>query len=300
MTPLPNCAILIPTRNRPEILQDSLERLRALGLEHVPLWVYDDASDDPATIAHVVHAAWPGAELVRGTTQRGQAFGRNALLRACGAPFAIMLDDDQYFLDLGNLSAYTQDREDREGLAGVAFQCRVKSSGRLDIAARVPAKKCPFFMGGAVLFDVERVLGTGGFREYWRYGYEEPELAARLYARGYYLQYEPRILVEHNHLMTEKARRDETEYDYLYARNAILLDTLNMPLWVGLPTGLARSIRRSLHFNRNWRAKARGTFAGLAMTFSLWQERHPMSTRQALDWLRFNRTWQEPEARRTP
>jgi glycosyltransferase involved in cell wall biosynthesis len=293
MTILPqtarDCAILIPTLNRPEILGETLRHLKGMGLDTLPLWLGDDCSDDPDMVRRVADAHWPDAHIIRQPVRRGQAHGRNALLRACERPWAILLDDDQYFLRVGNLFDYVSGQVGGDDLAVLSFQCRDKTDGRLDVPEGSPAGPVATYMGGAVMFKVEPVLAAGGYREYWGYGYEEPELAARLYARGYTVWYDPANMVEHNHVMGLKAARDETQYDYLYARNAILMSTLNMPLWFGLPVGLARSVKRSLLFKRNARAKLRGTLAGMAMTFRYWRDRRPMSFRQAQAWLRFSR-----------
>lgn len=287
----PPCSILIPSRNRPAFLRDSLSRLRAIGLADLPLLVYDDASDDPKAVADAVLGTWPGATLIRGDTKHGQCLGRNTLLRRCTTPFAIMLDDDQYIIELGPLFEYTDPARHDPTCAAVAFQNRDKHDGRLDFPATVSPRRSPFYMGGSVLFHVPSILATGGYREFWGYGYEEPELATRLFARGLHVWFDPRILVEHNHVVTAESGRDHSEYHVLYTRNAMLLSSLNMPLWIGLPIGLLRSWRRARSTPGYAAAKARGILAGFARTLRHWRERAPMSSPQALAWLRFNRNW---------
>lgn len=288
-----HCSILIPTRNRPAFLRDSLSRLRAIGLGNLPLLVYDDASDDPKAVADAVLGTWPGATLIRGETKSGQCLGRNTLLRRCATPFAIMLDDDQYFLELGPLSRYTDPAHRDPSRAAVAFQNRDKHDGRLDFPATVGPRRSPFYMGGSVLFHVPSILAVGGYREFWGYGYEEPELATRLFARGLHVWFDPGILVEHNHVVTPESGRDHTEYHVLYTRNAMLLATLNMPIWIGLPIGLLRAWRRARSTPGYTAAKARGIADGFTRTVRHWHERAPMSSSQAMAWLRFNRRWTE-------
>jgi GT2 family glycosyltransferase len=128
-------------------------------------------------------------------------------------------------------------------------------------------------------------LSAGGYREFLVYGYEEPELALRLWLAGIAIEYFP-ITIIHNHFCTPDERRDDNEYDYLYARNGILMSSLNMPLWFGLPHGLARSIRHSIHFRKNFGAKFCGTLSGVWLSFALWQKRTPCRFAQALAWCR--------------
>lgn len=282
------CSILIATRNRPHILAETLERLREKNFGGYPLWIYDDASDDPAALAQVLDA-WPNAQMIRGEVQRGQAHGRNELMRACGTSFAICLDDDQYFLEEGGLTNHLLLPRPDAACAAVSFQCRARKDGRLDRPAQMPSGLTTWFMGGCVLFHVPTVLEVGGYRSWWVYGYEEPELAARLFSAGYRIFYDSTILIEHNQFYSPNERRDYGEYDYLYARNAVLLTSLNYPLVLGLPLGVLRSVRRAFYLKRNYGRKLQGLVRGVLLTFARWSERTPMSWSQAMEWNRLNR-----------
>lgn len=282
------CSILIATRNRPHILAQTFERLREKGFGAYPMWIYDDASDAPGPLADVV-ATWPHAHLLRGEVQRGQSHGRNELLRACGTPFAICLDDDQYFLEEGDLKKHLILPRPEGAHPAVSFQCRAVKDGRLDRPAEWPSGLTTWFMGGCVLFYVPAILDIGGYREWWVYGYEEPELATRLFAAGQRIWYDRSILIEHNQWYNPNERRDYGEYDYLYARNAVLLTSMNYPLLLGLPLGIARSIRRAFFLKRNYGRKLKGLARGIAMTFTHWRERTPMGWGQAREWMRLNK-----------
>ncbi len=285
------CAILIPTRNRPGILRDSLTRIREAGFGNLSLWIYDDVSDDPGAIARAATEAWPGAHVIHGKVHAGQAHGRNVLLQSCQCEFAIMLDDDQYFLESGRLLEHLDPARRDPACAAVSFQCRDKADGRLDVPAHITARRCASFMGGCVMFHVPSILAVGGYREFWGYGYEEPELTTRLFARGYHVWYDPSVLIEHNHIITSEARRNDVEYDFFYVRNVLLMSSMNMPLWFGLPLGLYRAIRRALAIHRNPLTKFKAILSGFYRTFRHWHERTPMSTREAVTWLRFTRDW---------
>ena len=211
---LHDCAILIPTRNRPAILANTVRQLQRLGLQSLPLWVYDDASDDPKAAPDAV-SAWPGARVVRGDVRVGQAKGRNVLLRACNCEYAIMLDDDQYFLSQTSIEVigrYLEQHAVRRDFAVLAFQSVNKADGVLGTPKDVSAGPSPSFMGGACLFHVPSVLSVGGYREFFIYGYEEPELAARLWLNGLQIWYDPAIVVEHNQDYSPAENRSFREY----------------------------------------------------------------------------------------
>lgn len=283
---LSDCAILIPTRNRPAILATTLLQLRQFGLQTLPLWVYDDASDDAKAISDAV-ATRPGAQVIRGATRVGQAKGRNVLLRACNCEYAIMLEDDTYFTEMGNLSKHIAEHASRRHFAVLGFQCVRKRDGLLGTPADQRAGPTSSFMGGACLFHVPSILGVGGYREFFIYGHEEPELAMRLWFNGLQLLYDPAIVVEHNQEYSPAENRSFREYDRLYARNGVLVHSLNLPLWFGLPFGFVKSLKWCFHTARNPGAKLRGLSEGVGATFRYRKARTPVSLGQALAWRRF-------------
>jgi GT2 family glycosyltransferase len=279
-------AILIPTRNRPNILAVTLDGLRKAGFGAANLFVYDDASDDVEAVRRVV-GTWPGAKLICGQKRVGQAAGRNVLMRECGREYGLLLEDDTFPDVADGIPAHVGEMPGADHIAVVGFQCRSLDTGGLSVAPTVSAGFACSFLGGACLFHIPSVLAIGGFRRFFVYGYEEPELAMRLWLAGFRVWYDPSVIVLHNQFQTPDEKRDDREYDYLYSRNVLLMLSLNMPLWFGLPHGLARSLRRLSYRRRNSGAKIRGTIAGLWLSFALWKERKPCSLRAALEWLRF-------------
>jgi len=283
-----NLAILIPTRNRPGILGGTLKELQTAGLGNVPLWVYDDCSTDAEGIRSVVRG-WPGGQVIRGLKRVGQAEGRNVLMRSCGKEFGLFLDDDSFPVSMAGFVRHLETpRDPRRAI--VTFQYLDVPTQRLSVAPDTGEGFTGSFHGGGSLFHISTVLGLGGLRSFFVYGYEEPELAMRVRLSGRHIWYDPTVVIHHNHFETPNERRDHQEYDYLYARNSILMSSLNMPLWLGLPHGLARSVRRSFFRRRNARTKIWGTWSGILLSFSLWRERTPCSSRQAFDWCRFSKT----------
>lgn len=283
------CAILIPTHDRPGILDVSLKKHAEMGLSDLPLVVYDDASPDPDAIRRVVDQ-WPGSRLIRGEERIGQAAGRNILMRACEREYALVLDDDEYFLELGGLNRHVE-MPPVPKCAAVTFALIRKSDGVRIVPPSVPAQTIPVFFGGTTMFHIPSVLSVGGYRSYWRYGFEEPELSFRIMAAGFQIFYDPSVLMEHNQFHGPDEARNYDEYDRLYARNALLMDTLNLPLWIGLPRGLARSLRRSLLQRGNSAVKLKGTLDGLAWTCRHWADRRPVSFSTYRRLARFSKDW---------
>jgi GT2 family glycosyltransferase len=286
-SPLEKLAILIPTRNRPEILATTLAELKKAGLEGVTLWVYDDCSIDPNAIPRVVES-WTCAKVLRGAKRVGQAEGRNVLMKACGREFGLLIDDDSFPVNVSALVKHlVEPRDSRRAIT--TFQYLDVPSQRFSTPKELGEGVARTFQGGGSLFHIPTVMGLGGFRSFFVYGYEEPELSMRIQLNGFHIWYDPAVIVHHNHFETPNECRDYREYDYLYARNSILMSSLNLPLWLGLPHGLARSVRRSFFRKRHFAAKLRGTWTGIGMTFSHWPERTACSRQQAFEWIRFQR-----------
>jgi glycosyltransferase involved in cell wall biosynthesis len=279
-----NTSILIPTRNRPKILGRTLTELKERGFDNFPLLVYDDASDNSDEIANIV-AQWPGARLLRGTRRGGQACGRNRLLEAASTTLALMLDDDSWPEEKDTfINAAKAMIEDDIGVA--TFQYRSLADGKLSIPRDERRRRVHSFLGGASVFHVPSILGIGGYREAFVYGYEEPEMSMRLWLANIRIEQFPDVVVSHNHFETPDENRDYREYDRLYARNGILMSSLNMPLLLGLPHGLLRSIRRSFYQRRSFDAKLKGTIQGIIDTFCMWSTRKPCTFSQAVRWIR--------------
>ena len=92
--PLPAVDVIIPVRNRPELVQICLDSVRAQSLQPNAVIVVDDGSTDDtaAVVADYAHR-WPRLHLVR-SKHRGAAHARNIGLAACKAPFIAFLDSD--------------------------------------------------------------------------------------------------------------------------------------------------------------------------------------------------------------
>ena len=274
-------AVLIPTRNRSQILRRTLVELKRAGFGARSLIVYDDASEDQDAVSRVVREEWPKASLIRGTERIGQAAGRNRLLNACSSELALCLDDD-CFPDSGVWGdQYLNADWCGKRWAVVTFQCVRLRDGEMAIKGSPAQGNVTGFLGGACMMHVPSVLSTGGYRDFFMYGCEEPELALRLRLAGFCIWQDPLVVVRHNQFDAPDEKRDSREYDYLYARNTVLLYSLNFPLSLGLILGAARSLRHLLFRRRNWTSSAKGLWDGVVMTFARRQDRRPCTWRQA-------------------
>src|SRR4051812_49279610 len=206
----PALSVVVPTRNRPEMLRRALESVRhALGPED-ELVVVDSASDDPGATDSVAREM--GARVVR-CTRKGETIARNAGWQAARHEFVAYCDDDVW-VDPGwaDALAHAVVRDPK-----VAFV-----TGRVDIppgqevvglAVSIldrpePATydaTTPGLLGHAASMVVRReaVAGIGGFDERLGAGatFEagpEGDLFDRLFGAGWLGAYEPAARAWHD------------------------------------------------------------------------------------------------------
>jgi glycosyltransferase involved in cell wall biosynthesis len=89
----PLLSIIIPTRNRPELLRRAVESALAQTARQVEVVVVADASDPPVELPEDPHL-----RVVRHPSQRGGAAGRNSGLQAARGRWVTYLDDDDELL----------------------------------------------------------------------------------------------------------------------------------------------------------------------------------------------------------
>ena len=287
-----NLTILVPTYNRPAILKDSLNHLMSAGYGDLRLIIYDDGSQNSDKVEQVVKEIWSNYRIIFGGTNKGQAHGRNVLLKECRSTFALFLEDDTYFEGHFDFSPWLE-RMETDPICAVAMQCIDLETGRIDQPTRITTPtRCPSFLAGAVLFDVKRVLALGGYRSFFRYGFEEPDLAFRMYANGFEVWYDPSLKVTHNHIITSVANRNENEYQKLYVRNGILLSTMNMRLPYGLIRGYVRGGGQFIRKPKRAIHGLYGFFLGTFDTFRYWNKRNPFPMEIMNNWMAANKEWQ--------
>jgi len=89
---VPRVSVVIPTHNRPELLNVAIGSVLEQGVDGVEIVVVDDGSDPP------IKLDMEGLIVVREPTPGGPAAARNRGVAAASAPLIAFLDDDDRFL----------------------------------------------------------------------------------------------------------------------------------------------------------------------------------------------------------
>jgi N-acetylglucosaminyl-diphospho-decaprenol L-rhamnosyltransferase len=259
--PDPRVAVVVATRNRRELLLQTLPRHIALP-ERPRTVVVDDASTDGT--ADAIRRI-PGVESISLERSIGGA-ARNVGMRAVEAPYVGLCDDDSWWR-AGALrtAADLLDRHPR--LAAINAHILVGPDERVDptcleMARDVlpavdgqPGHPLLTFIACAVVVRRAAVLAVGGFSERLGVGGEEELLGWDLAGAGWLMSYVPEV-VAHHHPPPNDGRPERRERQL---RNAL------WATWLRRPAPAARTLellRRSPRDRFSARAVARA-LAGL-------------------------------------
>ena len=89
-----NVSVIVPTRNRPQLLARALASIRAQRFPELEVLVVNDGD---GSVQEVVRASGLKARVLRAAV-RGQVAARNAAVRAAGGEVLAFLDDDDQWL----------------------------------------------------------------------------------------------------------------------------------------------------------------------------------------------------------
>lgn len=271
--------IIVPTRNRPDVLSRSLKLMRA-HFPGVPILVHDDASNDEGAVAAAVAAVKP-SRLIRSNKVVGPSGGRRRLLAAAQARWCLALDDDCYPREDFDPSGWVAKEPGAADPIIIAFRYFHPRDGRIAPKGPVQAGPSRHFIGGASLLHRESVLAIGSYCERLIFGAEDTELAMRVWASGAQVWCDPDSYIIHDHVAVGRDLRYEAFY---YVRNRIVINVLTLPFWYGFPYGLGQAVKRCMSQpNKLWGLA--GIISGVVESIRCLPDRRPL-TFAMLRWLK--------------
>jgi hypothetical protein len=213
----------ITTKDRWQELHHTLESLRDLGLGQLSILIVDDGSAEECPFP--VHKICPGARLHRMDGSAGCIPRRNQLAAMLTGKYYLSLDDDSYPVS-GSLADAVTFAESRHDLLCLTFPIYNPQKNLYEVrSTQTTPYRSRSFSGGACLLHRARFLDEGGFRnELVRF--EESDLAARMFKRGFYCYHYPGM--EFHHLEVDRAR-NWWAMDFYGARNQVLWNDWYVP-----------------------------------------------------------------------
>jgi GT2 family glycosyltransferase len=270
----PSAAVVIPTRNR----RDLLRRLILSSLAQtvpVEVLVMDDGSTDGSP--EMVRREFPEVRLYELGRGMGPAFQRNRGVELASAEIVFPVDDDSVFSTARVVEQTILEFADpRVAAVGIPFL-----NPRLDwtLHQRAPDLRHTWiahtFVGAAHAVRRSVFLEAGGYREHFFYMGEEGDLCLRFLQMGHVVRLGNADPVHH----MESPRRNLALADYCGRRNDVLFAWHNVPTRF-LPAHLAvttlNGVRAALRSSNTFRMLL-GLLHGYTGSLRRWQERRPVS-----------------------
>ncbi|MDA7932125.1 glycosyltransferase [Akkermansiaceae bacterium] len=176
-------SISIASKDRHEVLEETLRKIHAFGLGDYPVIVCDDGSE-PAMQPEAL-GLFADATLLRNEQATGQALARNRIAEVCKTPYLLQLDDDSYPV-AGSLEKLVETVEAEDNWLAVAIPFEEPARGRCfpEKANTSGVIVLSAFVGCSVLLHVERFKRLGGYAEWIGRCVEEEELCVRSFLQG--------------------------------------------------------------------------------------------------------------------
>lgn len=206
-----DCSLIIPTRNRREVLADTLERISALQDERFDVMVVDNGSTEDTS---ALRSRFESVRWITLNDNRGAA-ARNVGAQAAQGRVLFMLDDDSW-PEPGVITRAVQRLDSRPELGAIACRVLLADSGGRHDAGGVPGV---FFNCGAAMRR-SAFLATGGFPESFEYYAEEYVVACRMLQLGFRIEPQGDLVVWHRRTVKN---RDNNRMLRLLVRNNVAL-----------------------------------------------------------------------------
>lgn len=183
---------VIPTRNRPRVLERTLAALGALRPHPGEVLVIDNASTTPPHPTTLPNGL--GVRVIT-IAKNLAAAARNVAIREAHAAsqWLVMLDDDSYPLDLGFVSVLERSPHDVGVVAG-----EVLLPSQHGIARHESGGLPEVFIGCGAAIRTELFRGLAGYDETFDYYAEEYDLSARVLLAGWRIAFSRRFRVMHH------------------------------------------------------------------------------------------------------
>lgn len=177
-------SVLVPTFNRATLIGETLSNIQLQTYNNLHTIVYDDGSIDDT---YNIVKKYNNIEYIRSRKNKGVAYARNCLLKACKTEYACWWDSD----DLCNIyrisTQYKSISKKQFDIVYTGFRTfnannmpncyeKPKHINNAKIP-KTPSEKCPHFANASILFRVDKSIQ---FNEEKRFGGEDYQWARRM------------------------------------------------------------------------------------------------------------------------
>jgi len=204
-------SVLIGSRNRLHVLSRCLESVLSQDYSDFEVLVLDDASDQiDLCQALKKHLSDSRLRCLRSNIQLGVAGGRNLLMREAKGSILCVIDDDAYFEGHDSIKRFVDIFCSNTRIGIVACKVVDHRGNKTDLVVPFPrswrrrkpeitevAQYVSYYLGTCHAIRREVLDRCGLYADDIMYGGEELDLSYRVVNAGYYIYYEPSIVVHH-------------------------------------------------------------------------------------------------------
>ena len=230
---LPPISIIIPTRNRLDLLRTCLEGVAATAYSDIEVIVVDNDSDDPATLAYLAEQERAGVQVLRHTGPFNySAINNRAVAQARGQLLCLLNNDIEVLSPDWLAIMATQALRDDVGAVGAQLlypDGRIQHAGVVIGVGNAAGHAHRFVQpqaegyfrrhalpqftaavtGACLVVAKERFVAVGGLDERnFAVAFNDVDLCLRLNQRGWQSLYEPRAVLIHHESVSRGHDRD--------------------------------------------------------------------------------------------
>ena len=247
-------AVVIPTYNRGSAIVSVLEKVLACDPQPAEIWVHIDQND--GVLERHLMERFPGVHILTSAGRLGPGGGRHRCLLACGAPYAVSLDDDSWPVDADFFAAIEPlfSSYPRAAIFGASIWHRAEAEIRRSRAVRRVASYvgCGHAVRVAAYRDIRGYLARP-----MAYAIEESDVGLQLFVRGWQVFAAEELRVYHD---TDRTHHEAAEVTASTITNLALLAFLHYPT-MDLGRGAAQVANRVAYSMR--RGRIRGVASGV-------------------------------------
>lgn len=233
--------ICIATHNRREDLTRTLREIARLVPPPAEIIIAADGCRDGTP--EFVAKEYPAIRLITHTEARGSISSRNEMAAVCTSDIFLSLDDDSYPIEADFISRVASLFDENPALAIASFPQRTDE---------FPATLTQSDFGGSHFTGTYANSGAairravfarlGGYPDFFRHAYEEPDFTLRCCAVGWQARHETSLTIRHHFTSVQ---RDEVRTHHRHARNELWSVLMRCPAAALFPVALFRAVRQA-------------------------------------------------------
>ena len=234
-------AICIATHNRRGDLTRTLREIARLDPPPAEIIIAADGCTDGTP--EFVAKEYPQARLLTHAEARGSIPSRNEMAAVCASDVFLSLDDDSHPIETDFLSRLAKLFVENPALAIASFPQRTDEFP----ATLTQTDFGPSFFTGSYANSgaaIRRAVFAklGGYPDFFRHAYEEPDFALRCCAAGWQVRHETSLTIRHHFTSVQ---RDEMRTHQRHARNELWSVLMRCPAPQVFAVALFRIVRQA-------------------------------------------------------